>query len=54
VEWVGAERHRAIEEAIGAVGHERLKPIKEALPAEFTYEEIRLVVAGWKKREETK
>jgi len=45
VEWVGAERHARIMEAIAKHGHERLKPLKEALPAEFPYEDIRLVAA---------
>jgi hypothetical protein len=27
------------------IGYERLKPLKDALPAEITFEEIKLVVA---------
>jgi hypothetical protein len=30
------------------LGAERLKPLKDALPAEITYEEIRLVAAHWR------
>ncbi len=45
MEWVGPEAHRAIEEAIGRLGSQWLKPLREALPAEITYEQIRLVVA---------
>jgi ATP-dependent DNA helicase RecQ len=44
-EWVGPERKAQIEAACGRLGFERLKPLKEALPPEITYEEIRLVVA---------
>jgi ATP-dependent DNA helicase RecQ len=46
MEWVGAENHRLIEEAIARLGSERLKPLREALPPEITYEQIRLVVAS--------
>jgi ATP-dependent DNA helicase RecQ len=45
VEWVGAEAHALIEEATRRLGAERLKPLKEELPPEITYEQIRLVVA---------
>jgi ATP-dependent DNA helicase RecQ len=45
LEWVGEENHRRITEVIGRLGSERLKPLKEALPEEITYEQIRLVVA---------
>jgi ATP-dependent DNA helicase RecQ len=44
-EWVGEEAHGRIEEAIGRLGSERLKPLKEALPPEITIEQVRLVVA---------
>jgi ATP-dependent DNA helicase RecQ len=43
--WVDAEKQAKIEEACGRLGFERLKPLKEALPPEITYEEIRLVAA---------
>ena len=43
--WLSAERYAQIASAIERVGKERLKPVKEALPEEITYEEIRLVVA---------
>jgi ATP-dependent DNA helicase RecQ len=45
MEWVGAENHRRIEEAVGQLGSQWLKPLREALPADITYEQIRLVVA---------
>jgi ATP-dependent DNA helicase RecQ len=43
--WLSAERYAQIESAIQQFGKERLKPVKEALPEEITYEEIRLVAA---------
>jgi len=45
VEWVGEENHRVIEEAVRRLGAQWLKPLREALPAEITYEQIKLVVA---------
>jgi ATP-dependent DNA helicase RecQ len=45
IEWVGEGAHRQIEEAVGRLGSQWLKPLREALPNEITYEQIRLVVA---------
>jgi ATP-dependent DNA helicase RecQ len=45
MEWVGEEAHGQVEEAIGRLGSQWLKPLREALPAEITYEQIWLVVA---------
>jgi ATP-dependent DNA helicase RecQ len=45
MEWVGEANHRQIEEVVRRLGSQWLKPIREALPAAITYEEIRLVVA---------
>ena len=45
VEWVGEADHQVIEEAVRRLGAQWLKPLREALPAEITYEQIRLVVA---------
>jgi ATP-dependent DNA helicase RecQ len=45
-EWVGAAAQQQIEEAIGRLGSQWLKPLREALPAEISYEQIRLVVAS--------
>jgi ATP-dependent DNA helicase RecQ len=45
VEWVGEEQHRAIEEAVNRLGAQWLKPLRDALPAEITNDQIRLVVA---------
>jgi ATP-dependent DNA helicase RecQ len=43
--WLDDGKLASIEEACLRLGMERLKPIKEALPPEITYEEIRLVAA---------
>jgi ATP-dependent DNA helicase RecQ len=45
LEWVGEENHRRIEETVARLGSQWLKPLREALPADVTYEQIRLVVA---------
>jgi len=50
IEWVGEENHRRIEEAIGRLGSEWLKPLYEALP-DIGYDQIRLVVACVRRRE---
>lgn len=44
-EWVDSGKQAQIADAAARLGLERLNPLKEALPAEFTYEEIKLVVA---------
>ena len=43
--WLSAERYAQISSAVQEFGKERLKPVKEALPEEITYGEIRLVAA---------
>jgi len=43
--WVAAARLSMIAAACAQLGVERLKPLKDALPPEITFEEIRLVVA---------
>jgi len=43
--WVTKEKQSVIEAACAQVGSERLKPLKDILPPEITYDEIRLVVA---------
>jgi ATP-dependent DNA helicase RecQ len=43
--WIDDSKRASIEEACSRLGMEWLKPIKEALPPETTYEEIRLVAA---------
>ncbi len=44
-QWVDHAKYKEIQEASGRVGMEWLKPIKDALPEGFSYDEIRLVVA---------
>jgi len=44
-QWLSAERYDQIAAACRQLGMDRLKPIKEALPPEIPYEEIRLVIA---------
>jgi ATP-dependent DNA helicase RecQ len=48
--WVEEDRQRQIEAAAGKLGLEKFTPIKEALPPDFTYDEIRLVVANLRRR----
>ncbi|MCZ6750463.1 MAG: RecQ family ATP-dependent DNA helicase [Acidobacteria bacterium] len=50
--WVDLERQASIEAACARLGFERLKPLKEALSPEVTFEEIRLVVARLRRRRE--
>jgi ATP-dependent DNA helicase RecQ len=49
--WIGAAKRRAIEEACQRLGHERIKSLKDALPEEITYDEIRLVVACLRRKQ---
>ena len=49
-EWVDKERRDNIEKVCARLGLQWLKPIKEALPAEISFEEIRLVVANLRRR----
>jgi ATP-dependent DNA helicase RecQ len=44
-EWVGAQNQERIEEAVKRLGSQFLKPLREALPEEITWDQIRLVVA---------
>ncbi len=43
--WLALERYNQIAAACRQLGMDRLKPLKEALPPEIPYEEIRLVIA---------
>ena len=43
--WISPEKQSVIEAACARIGLQWLKPIKDALPEEITYDEIRLVVA---------
>ena len=49
--WVSKEKQSVIEAACAKAGMERLKPVKDIVPPEITYDEIRLVV-GKMRREE--
>ena len=49
--WVDGTRRTMIEAACRQFGSERLRPLKDALPPEITFEEIRLVVAQWRRVE---
>jgi len=44
-EWIDRDKLPVIEAACARLGLEWLKPLKDALPPEITYDEIRLVVA---------
>lgn len=48
--WVDAARREQIREVCQRLGMEWLKPVKEALPPEVSYEEIRLVMAEVKRK----
>ena len=52
VEWVGEANHRQILEAVESLGSQWLKPLREALPPEISYEQIRLVVARVRSRKQ--
>ena len=50
--WIDDGKRANIEEACARLGMEWLKPIKEALPPEITYEEIRLVTARLRREQQ--
>jgi ATP-dependent DNA helicase RecQ len=50
--WLATEKQTRIEEAGARLGFERLKPVKEALPPEISYGEIKLVAARLKQKQE--
>jgi ATP-dependent DNA helicase RecQ len=43
--WVESDKQKSIESACARLGVQWLKPLKEALPPEISFEEIRLIVA---------
>jgi hypothetical protein len=43
--WIDRNKQSVIEAACAKLGINGLKPLKDALPPEVTYDEIRLVVA---------
>jgi ATP-dependent DNA helicase RecQ len=50
--WVSEEHRPAIEAACATLGLQWLKPLKEALPPDYTFEEIRLVVAHLRREQQ--
>jgi ATP-dependent DNA helicase RecQ len=50
-DWVDQEKKKQIEEACGRLGTEKLAPLKDVLPPDITYGEIRLVVAQLRRQE---
>ena len=48
--WMPAERREQIRKACERLGMEWMKPVKEDLPAEASYDEIRLVMAEMKRK----
>jgi ATP-dependent DNA helicase RecQ len=50
--WVDKDRLAIIEAACAKLGIEWLKPLKDALPPEITYDEIRLVVARLRREQQ--
>jgi ATP-dependent DNA helicase RecQ len=48
--WVGVERYTKIRELAEQRGMDLLRPLKDNLPEEISYEEIRLVVADLKRK----
>ncbi len=53
-EWVSAEKQSVIAAACARAGMERLKAVKDIVPPEITYDEIRLVVARLRREESGK
>lgn len=49
--WVDQEKQKNIEDACGRLGLGKLTPLKDALPPEITFDEIRLVVARLRQQE---
>jgi ATP-dependent DNA helicase RecQ len=54
VSWVGGERYATIQEMAEKRGMDLLRPLKDTLPEEISYEEIRLVVADLKRKAKAK
>lgn len=48
--WVGREQRLKIEAACAKLGLARLRALKDDLPAETTFDEIRLVVADLRRQ----
>jgi ATP-dependent DNA helicase RecQ len=52
--WIDATRQSVIGAACAQLGLERLRPLKDALPPEITFDEIRLVVARLRREQSGK
>jgi ATP-dependent DNA helicase RecQ len=50
--WIDAAKREMIEAACATLGMERLRPIKDALPSDITFDQIRLVVASVRQRQQ--
>jgi ATP-dependent DNA helicase RecQ len=50
-EWVASEKRRLIADQCAKLGMDRLKPLKDALPEDITYDQIRLVAADCRRRQ---
>jgi ATP-dependent DNA helicase RecQ len=50
--WIHGDHQEKIEQACERLGMERLKPLKEALPEQVTYDEIRLVLAYLRRQQD--
>jgi ATP-dependent DNA helicase RecQ len=48
--FIAEEKYRAIADACERLGLDRVRPIKDSLPPEFTFEEIRIVMGDLKRR----
>jgi ATP-dependent DNA helicase RecQ len=53
-DWVAENRRKQIENAAADLGLEKVTPIKNALPEDFTYDEIRLVVSKLRRENKEK
>jgi ATP-dependent DNA helicase RecQ len=51
--WIDGEKRAQIEEVCTRLGTERLKPLKDALPLEISYDEIKLVTAYLRLQQES-
>ena len=49
--WIGLQEQKKIEDACAAHGVKRLRTVKDALPAEITFDDIRLVVAHLRRQQ---
>ena len=50
--WIHGDHQEKIEQACKRLGMERLKPLKDALPEQVTYDEVRLVLAYLRRQQD--